>query len=119
MALFRSKKKTDEKVKTDTVVVPATTHRSVGVTSLLRGPRITEKASRLVEQNIYVFNVTAAATKKSIAFAVEDRYNVRPVQVRVVPIKSKKVISRGKKGTAGGGKKAYVYLASGQTIQLT
>ena len=119
MALFRSKKKTDEKVKTDTVVVPTTTHRSVDVAPVLRSPRITEKASRLVEQNIYVFNVTATATKKSVAFAVEDRYNVQPIQVRVVPVKSKKVISRGKKGTAGGGKKAYVYLTPGQTIQLT
>jgi ribosomal protein L23 len=42
-------------------------------------------------------------------------YKVNPVKIAVVTINSKSVISRrnGKKGTKGGGKKAYVYLKKG------
>ncbi len=118
MALFRSKQKSDDK-KTKGDVVSPITHRSPGTASVLRGPRITEKASRVAEKNVYVFNVTPAATKKSVSFAIETRYNVRPRNVRIVSVKKKKVFSRGKQGMHGGGKKAYIYLAAGETIQLT
>ena len=119
MALFRTKKKIDDKkTKEDTASLPIV-HRSAAVADVIRSPRITEKASRVAEKNVYIFNVASTATKKNVSNAVEIRYNVQPKHVRIVPVKEKKVLSRGKQGVRSGGKKAYVYLAAGETIQLT
>ena len=37
-------------------------------------------------------------------------YKVKPVKINILPIPYKNIISKGKKGTRGGGKKAVVYL---------
>jgi large subunit ribosomal protein L23 len=118
MALFGSKtKKTEKKEGTAPAKQPAV-RTSFNMGTILKGPRITEKASRVAEQNVYVFNIAKDASKKAVAFAINAQYNVQPLRVRVATIKAKKVFSRGKKGMVGGGKKAYIYLKQGQTIQL-
>ncbi len=122
MALFGSKKKKDTKEAEKAVAAVAKAaagDASFDLSKIIRGPRITEKASRVAEQNVYVFNIDPAASKKAVAFAIEARYNVVPLRVRTVNMKRKQVVSRGKKGMVGGGKKAYIYLKAGQTIQLT
>lgn len=119
MALFSSKKNTKKTKAETTKAAPSSdTAGSFDITPIIRGPRITEKATRAAEHNVYVFNVAPTASKKSIAFAVNARYNVRPLKVRVATVKSKRVVSKGKNGTTGGGKKAYVYLPEGHNIQL-
>lgn len=86
--------------------------------SIIRRPRVTEKASMAAAQGVYAFEVSTDATKAMIAKAVEKLYNVTPVKVRIVPIPVKKVFIRGNWGVKGGGKKAYVYLKEGQTIEF-
>jgi large subunit ribosomal protein L23 len=88
------------------------------LTSIIKRPRITEKASMKAERNVYAFDVASTATKKTIAMATKELYNVTPVKVRVVTIPSKQVFVRGKWGVKGGGKKAYVYLKKGETIEF-
>jgi large subunit ribosomal protein L23 len=121
MALFGSKKKKVEKAELVAAKKVAATEaaHSFDISTIIRSPRVTEKASRVGEHNVYVFNISPSASKQAVAFAVKARYNVEPLRVRTLSIKAKQVISRGKKGTVGGGKKAYVYLKPGQTIQLT
>ena len=68
--------------------------------------------------NVYVFEVTSNATKKSIGASVRDAYGVSSEKVRVAAIPSKQVFVRGKKGVKSGGKKAYVYLKKGDKIEL-
>jgi large subunit ribosomal protein L23 len=84
---------------------------------IIKNPRITEKSSLVAGQNAYVFDVATDATKKAVAFAVKDQYKVVPVKVNIVRYPSKRVFTRGKEGSRGGGKKAYVYLKKGDTIQ--
>jgi large subunit ribosomal protein L23 len=87
--------------------------------SILRRPRITEKATTLSAFNVYTFDVSVDANKKLVASAVKDIYNVSPVKVRMVMIPAKRVTSRkGVQGKTTGGKKAYVYLKKGDTIEL-
>lgn len=87
--------------------------------NVLLRPRITEKAALAADKsNVYVFEVTKDATKKSISTSVHDAYGIKPEKVRVANIPSKQVFVRGKNGVKSGGKKAYVYLKAGDKIEL-
>ena len=84
-------------------------------------PRITEKATFAGGMSAYVFDVATSANKKQIASAVHAVYNVKPRKVRIVNVRSKIVrnMRTGKRGVKQGGKKAYVYLAKGETITIS
>lgn len=87
--------------------------------NVLLRPRITEKAALAADKsNVYVFEVSKEATKKSISASVRDAYKVTPEKVRVAMIPSRQVFVRGKRGVKSGGKKAYVYLKKGDKIEL-
>jgi len=100
--------------KEPALVVPKNSSR------ILKAPRITEKATFAAENGIYVFEIDLRATKKDVAGAVESLYKVKPVKVNITKIPSKSVQSRrrGKFGTTSKGKKAYVYLKKGDTIEI-
>ena len=86
--------------------------------TVLKSPRITEKAVIASEaKGMYAFNVTANATKRSVAEAVKAQYKVTPIRVNLLPVPGKKVF-RGKWGVKKGGKKAYVYLKKGDKIEF-
>ncbi len=86
---------------------------------ILLRPRITEKATNEAAKNVYTFDVATTANKKLIAEAMKDVYGVTPKDVKVVTIPKKHVVSRrGIHGYTKGGKKAYVYLKKGDTIEL-
>lgn len=87
---------------------------------ILLSPRITEKAAYLSQQGAYVFNVDKSASKAEIAAAVREVYKVTPRKVTLVAIARKMVATRGtnRMGMTRGGKKAYVYLKSGDKIEL-
>jgi len=87
---------------------------------ILLSPRITEKAAYLSEKGCWVFNVAPDAGKREIVDAVRLLYKVNPRKVTVARLPRKVVSTRGsaRKGTTGGGKKAYVYLKQGDSIEL-
>ncbi len=87
-------------------------------TNLIKNPRITEKASTAFEKNVYTFEVATSANKTEISKAIFALYKVKPVKVNIVRIPRKKVMTRGKEGTKGGGKKAFVYLKEGDKIEF-
>lgn len=80
-------------------------------------PRITEKASFLLETNVHAFEIGPEATKKEVSEAVKIFYKVNPVKVRIVKNPAKQVFVRGKKGVSAGVKKAYVYLKKGDKLE--
>ena len=86
--------------------------------SVLRGPRVTEKASALAERGVHVFITALSATKRDVSNAVKAFYGVTPEKVRIVPIPEKIIFSRGKFGKKKAGKKAYVYLREGDKIEM-
>lgn len=87
---------------------------------ILLSPRITEKAAYLAEQGAYAFNVAANASKKDVAGAIKEVYKVSPRKVTLARVPRKVVMTRGtnRRGTTGGGKKAYVFLNKGDKIEL-
>lgn len=128
MALFGSKKNTEDKpeakapkaVKKSAKAAPKSegnAHRR-DVSHVLRHPRITEKASILSEGSVYVFDVDTRANKRDVMDAVRFYYKAEPVRIHMVKVPSKNVFIRGKRGVKSGGKKAYVYLKKGETIEV-
>jgi large subunit ribosomal protein L23 len=87
---------------------------------ILISPRITEKGAYLSEKGCYVFNVGAKANKGEIAAAIKTIYKVSPRKVTIAMVPRKQSVVRGtnRTGMTTGGKKAYVFLKSGDTIDL-
>ncbi|MBP9711696.1 MAG: 50S ribosomal protein L23 [Candidatus Pacebacteria bacterium] len=85
---------------------------------LIKNPRVTEKASFASEQNVYTFDIASGANKTEIKKAIFTLYKVKPAKVNVVTLPRKQVMSRGKKGARGGGRKAMVYLKKGDKIEF-
>jgi large subunit ribosomal protein L23 len=90
------------------------------IAHILLAPRITEKGAYLSSQGAYVFNVAPTANKTEIMAAVKKVYNVTPRKVTVVTVPRKVVATRStnRKGATHGGKKAYVFLKKGETIDI-
>lgn len=86
--------------------------------NIIKNPRITEKASFSQEQNVYTFDVSKGANKTEIKKAIFSLYKVKPLKVNVLPIPRKNIISRGKMGTKGGGRKALIYLKKDDKIEF-
>jgi len=122
MALFKQKKEEKKPVVKDVVVQKAALPSSERVFHgvVLSRPRITEKATESAERGVYVFEVDTNANKKEIAEGVKELYGVTPRKVRVTQIPQKTVMSRTRRtrGIKKGGKKAYVYLKKGDTIEI-
>lgn len=87
---------------------------------IIKNPRVTEKATMLVEGACYTFDVSKNATKNEIIKAIKELYKVTPRSVRTVAIPSKKVMHRSnrKPGYTSAGRKAYVYLKKGDKIEV-
>jgi large subunit ribosomal protein L23 len=123
MALF-SKKETEEKVEDKvekkTTKSQKTSTSVVDYSRILRNPRITEKTAIVSSGSVYVFDVDPRANKTQVKKAVETIYKVKPIKVNITKIAKKPVKSRKIRKTyyKGGGKKAYVYLKKGETIQF-
>lgn len=127
MALFSKTKKTaavpkkPAKVKKEVTVVSTTAGAgSRDLSYVLERARITEKASMHQQDSVYVFNVSDRASKRDIIAAVRKFFNVTPrkVSIAAVPSKIKRNARTGRVGVKTGGKKAYVYLKKGETINL-
>jgi len=124
MALFGKKKNTEKKVvateaPASTSVSPSATR--LGLAHVLRHARITEKATMNQASGVYVFDIAPSSTKRDIMQAVKALYGVVPRKVAVVNVPRKNIRSMrtGRSGVKGGGKKAYVYLKSGETITIS
>lgn len=129
MALFR-KKETAKENEANTAPAKQTAKPAVkkgsdvpqlrDLASVIKKPRITEKAVFGTEKGVYTFEVRADATKHDVRAAVESIFKVTPVKINIVNKKPRTFMSRmrGRKMSESGLKKAYVYLKEGDTINL-
>ncbi len=87
---------------------------------VLLAPRVTEKGAYLAQDGVYVFMVARDANKKDIADAVQALFKVTPRKIHLAAVPRKQVQTRGtnRYGKTAAGKKAYVYLKKGETIEL-
>ena len=88
------------------------------MTTIIKNPRITEKASYMQEQNVYSFNVASSANKIEIKKAIFMLYKVHPTKVNILKVPKKSIMHKGKMGVRGGGRKALVYLKKGDKIEF-
>lgn len=119
MAIFGTKKKTTKKAKAETATV-AVSVSGADLSQVIRHARITEKATMHSANGVYVFDVAEGAGKREIMAAIKKLYSVSPLKVRVaaVPSKTKRNARTGRVGVKTGGKKAYIYLKKGETINI-
>lgn len=82
-------------------------------------PIITEKSSQLAENNCVTFEVAKDATKLEIRKAVEALFSVKVEKVNTLNQQGKVKRFRGKMGVRSDVKKAMVYLAEGQSIDMS
>ena len=93
---------------------------AMDLSKVLVRPRVTEKATNASANSVYVFEIAVDATKRDVVRAVEAYYKVTPVKVNLAKIPRKKRPIRGRRdfGRSALGKKAYVYLKEGDSIEF-
>ena len=85
---------------------------------LVRRPIVTEKATRLMEENKYTFEVTPEATKPAIKAAIEHLFVVKVVQVNTLrPPRKKRRVGKFE-GYKPQYKRAIVTLAAGDENKI-
>lgn len=84
---------------------------------LVRRPIVTEKATLLMEQNKYVFDVTPKATKPEIKAAIEHLFDVKVISVNTQKLPPKKRRVGRFMGFKAHYKRAVVTLAEGDSLQ--
>ena len=84
------------------------------VKSLMR----TEKGTRMLSENKYIFWVNKRSNKIQIKKAVEEIHKVQVVSVNTLSVKPKPKRVRYKLGKTASWKKAMVTLKSGDTIEM-
>lgn len=85
---------------------------------VLRYPLLTEKTTRLSENNQVSFAVSPSSNKQQIKDAIAQVYGVKALAVNIVNQKGKQKRFKGKLGVRGDLKKAYVTLEKGKTIDI-
>ena len=81
-------------------------------------PLVTEKTTRIAEQNKVVFKIAPSATKKDVKAAVESIFGVKVTKVNTINIDGKAKKFRGRDGYRNDMRKAIVTLAAGESIDL-
>ncbi len=90
---------------------------SIDIYNVIKAPIITEKTTKLKQQNMYVFKVDINATKGMIKQAVEKLFNVDVVSVRTMIVKGKLRRFGQYKSYTPNWKKAIVKIKPGQVIK--
>ncbi|MBU0650615.1 50S ribosomal protein L23 [bacterium] len=86
--------------------------------SIIKRPIITEKNTRMIEDNKYVFEVAMDSNKIEIKKAIEDIFKVHVKKVNVSKTKRKEKRVRHNLGMTSEKKKAIVTLKEGEKIEL-
>ncbi len=88
------------------------------ITQVIIKPIINEKATQILDENKYVFQVNVKANKKMIDDAVRKLFNVSPERINVINVRPKMKRNRFKVGYKNAYKKAIITLKSGDKIKL-
>ena len=89
------------------------------ILKVLLAPHVSEKTTMAADAaSTHVFKVDTTATKAEIKQAVEELFEVKVAQVRVMNVKGKTKRFGQRNGKRSDWRKAYVKLAEGQDIAL-
>ncbi len=93
-------------------------HQTRDLADLILKPIVTEKATLLLEDNKYVFDVLPSATKPTIKAAIESLFDVKVVKVNTLNLPRKKKRVGRFIGYKPQYKRAIVTLQEGDAIEL-
>ena len=86
---------------------------------IIKQPVVTEKTTKISENNQFVFKVQNSSSKLDIKKAVEKIFKVKVKSVNTIKIKGKTKIFKGTKGRRSDYKKAIITLKSGETLDYS
>lgn len=89
-----------------------------GLLKIIKRPIITDKTSKLLEENYYCFNVDYKANKTEIKEAIEYIFNVKVVKINTCHMPRKKRKVGRFQGYKSHYKKAIAKLSTGDKINL-
>ncbi len=87
--------------------------------STIVSPVITEKATKISENNQFVFKVKIDSNKKEIKEAVEKLFKVKVKSIKTIKTKGKNKVFKGTKGRRSDYKKAIICLNKGENIDYS
>ena len=82
-------------------------------------PVVTEKSTKLSEENKIVFKVPNNSNKLILKKNIEKIFKVNVIKINIIKKQSKNKFTRGRKVKIKGYKKAIITLKKGQNIDLT
>ena len=82
-------------------------------------PVITEKATKISENNQYVFKVRIDSNKKQIKEAIEKLFKVKVKNINTSKVKGKNKVFKGTKGKRSDYKKAIISLKEGESLDYS
>ena len=82
-------------------------------------PVITEKATKISENNQFVFKVKIDSNKKEIKEVIEKLFKVKVKSIKTIKTKGKNKIFKGTKGRRSDYKKAVICLNKGENLDYS
>ena len=86
---------------------------------IIKFPVVTEKSTKISENNQFVFKVGINTSKNEIKKAIEKVFKVKVKAVNTIKIKGKKKIFKGTRGKRNDYKKAVITLPKGVTLDYS
>ena len=86
---------------------------------IILSPLVTEKSTKISENNQYVFKVTLDSNKKEIKNAIEKLFKVKVKNINTTRIKGKSKIFKGTRGKRSDYKKAIISLNEGESLDYS
>ena len=86
---------------------------------IIKFPVVTEKSTKISENNQFVFKVGINSSKDEIKKAVEKVFKVKVKAVNTIKVKGKNKLFKGTKGKRSDFKKAIITLVKGETLDYS
>ena len=87
--------------------------------NIIKNPVVTEKTTKIAENNQFVFKVDVSSSKESIKMAIEKIFKVKVKNINTIKIKGKTKVFKGTKGRRADYKKAIVSLKEGENLDYS
>ena len=86
---------------------------------IIKFPVVTEKSTKISENNQFVFKVAINSSKGDIKKAIEKVFKVKVKAINTINVKGKKKVFKGTKGKRSDFKKAVITLVKGETLDYS
>ena len=87
--------------------------------NIIKFPVVTEKSTKISENNQFVFKVDIDTSKDEVKKAIEKLFKVKVKSVNTINVKGKKKVFKGTKGKRSDYKKAVITLIKGETLDYS